>query len=478
MTSTDSPDQSDTEDAYDVIVVGAGPVGENLAGRTAAAGLRTVIVESELVGGECSYWACMPSKTLLRSGHALRAAERVAGSAEAVRGPLDVEKVLRRRDEFIHDLDDSSQVEWVEDAGITLVRGVGRLVGERTVAVRDRDGSGERVLTARQAVALATGSRANLPPLDGLDDVAPWTSREITNAKAAPRRLVIVGGGVVAVEMAQAWSWLGSEVTLVVRGQAVLERNEPFVGEAVLAALRNDGITVLLGRESTSVTRDGDGPRTLTLDDGSTLTCDELVIATGRKPRTDDLGLDVVGLKDGDYVEVDDTLRTPGTPWLYAVGDVNGRALLTHQGKYQARIASDAIVARARGEEVPYTAVADHRAVPQVVFTDPEVAAVGLTLQEAKDAGRSCRMVEYDLGSVAGAAVQADGYTGKVALVVDEDAQTVIGATFVGQDVAEMLQAATIVVAAEVPLSALRHAVPAYPTMSEVWLRLMEELGQ
>jgi pyruvate/2-oxoglutarate dehydrogenase complex dihydrolipoamide dehydrogenase (E3) component len=464
------------ETEYDVIVIGAGAVGENVADRTVQGGLSTLIIESELVGGECSYWACMPSKVLLRSGIALRAAQNVAGAKEAITGDLDVAAVLKRRDEFTHDWDDKSQVDWLDGAGIDLVRGHARLSGVREVTV------GDTVYTARHAVVVSTGSSALLPDIPGLADAQPWTSRDATSAKVVPSRLAIIGGGVVAVEMATAYASFGTTVTILARS-GLLAGQEPFAGELVSEALTELGATVLTGVSPRSVTRTGDTVA-LELDNGDTLTADEVLVATGRVPNTSDLGLESVGLEPGEWITTDDTLLVDGFDWLYATGDVNHRALLTHQGKYQARAAGDVIAARATGTPVSdgrwgtHVATADHEAVPQVTFSDPEVASIGLTAKAAKDAGYTTRVIDYDLAAIAGSSVQADGYTGKARMVVDEERQVILGVTFVGQDVSEMLHAATIAVVGEVPLDRLWHAVPAYPTMNEIWLRLLETYGR
>ena len=464
---------------YDVIIVGAGPVGENVADRIVQGGLTAVIVESELVGGECSYWACMPSKALLRSGHALRAARRVAGAAEAV-GELDVAAVLKRRDSFTHDWDDSSQVEWLQSAGIDLVRGHGRLSAERQVTVEAADGT-STVLTARQAVVLATGSAALVPDIPGLPDVDLWTSREATAAQEVPTSLAIIGGGVVAAEIATAYATFGTEVTVIARS-GILGAFEPIVGDHVTRGLRELGVTVRTGVSPDRVERTEDGV-TVHLGDES-IVVQHVAVASGRTPRTDDLGLDTVGLTPGDWLSVDDTLRVEGLDWLYATGDVNHRALLTHQGKYQARAAGDVIVARATDAEVDdaawgtHVASADHAAVPQVVFTDPEVASVGITEKQAREGCLNIRVVDYDLGSVAGSSLQADGYTGAARMVVDESRGVIVGATFVGQDVAELVHAATVAIVGEVPIARLWHAVPSYPTISEIWLRLLETYGR
>ncbi|SED83005.1 dihydrolipoyl dehydrogenase family protein [Ruania alba] len=468
---------------WDVLVIGAGAVGENVAGQVVAGGLSAVIVESELVGGECSYWACMPSKALLRSGAVRRAAAHVRGSGvhQAEAPPVvDRSEVLARRNTFTSGWDDAGQVTWLENTGIDLVRGRGRLTGERTVEVTTTDGTVQ--LEARHAVVICTGSDAAVPA--ALAPAAPWTSREATSAEEIPERLAIVGGGVVGVEMATAYRDLGAAVTLLVRGR-VLPGAEPFAGDLVAGTLRETGVDVRTGVSVTEAVRDAvTGTVRLSCDDGQVVVADEVLAATGRRPRTDDIGLSVVGRSDGEWLDVDDTMRVSGSGWLYAVGDVNHRALLTHQGKYQARAAGDAIVARAHGQGVAdhawgaHAATADHEAVPQVAFSDPEVASVGLTAAAAEDAGYPVRVVDYELGSVAGAALHADGYTGTARMVVDTERQVILGVTFAGPDVAELLHAATIAVVGQVPIDRLWHAVPSYPTISEVWLRLLETYGR
>ncbi len=478
-----------TETTFDVVVIGAGPVGENVADRVVQGGLTAAIVERELVGGECSYWACMPTKALLRDAAALRAVRSLPGAGAAVTGELDPAAVLARRDEFASHWHDDGQVDWLRGAGISLVRGAGRLSGARTVEVTDADG-GTTVLTARHAVVVATGTSAVVPPVPGLADIAPWTSREAASAQAVPGRLAVIGGGVVGAEMATAYSALGAQVTMVAR-DGLLPAAEPFASELVAESLKAQGVVLHLNTQPVDVRRDDEGTVHVALADGTDLTADEVLVATGRKPNTGDLGLENVGLLPGDWLAVDGTLRVlggDGVPvgdgWLYAAGDVNRRVLLTHQGKYQARAVGDTIVARATGAPVDdapwgrHAATADERAVPQVIFTDPEIASVGYTAAGAEAAGLRIRSVEYDLGAVAGASLHADGYTGRAAMVVDEDRHVVVGFTVVGPDVAELLHAATIAIAGEVPLDRLWHAVPAYPTVNEVWLRLLETYGR
>ncbi len=466
----------ETTHDYDLIVVGAGPVGENVADYATKRGVRAAIVEAELVGGECSYWACMPSKALLRSGHALRAARRLAGAREVVGEAVDASAVLARRTSFTSDWHDDGQVEWLGSAGIDLVRGRGRIAGPGQVIVGDRTYSAK-------AVALATGSVPVLPDIPGLAATAPWGTREATAADHVPERLVILGGGVAGTELAFAYASLGSRVTLLPRS-GILTHEEPFVGELLADALVAEGVEVRLGVTPARVDRGADGIVDVALGDGTVIRAEEILVSTGRRPNTGDLGLEVLGLDPAARLEVDETMLVHGTDWLYAVGDVNGRALLTHQGKYQARAAGEAIAARLQGRPVadgPWganAATADHAAVPHVVFSDPEVASVGLTEASARERGLNVRAVEYDLGAVAGAALHADGYTGRAKMVVDEDRRVVVGATFVGQDVAELLHAATVAVVGEVTIDRLWHAVPAYPTISEIWLRLLEAYGR
>jgi dihydrolipoamide dehydrogenase len=460
--------------SYDVVIIGGGPCGENVAERAVRGGLTVALVEAELYGGECSYWACIPSKALLRPVELHAASERIPGLPG---GDIDVEKVLARRDAFVGNWDDAGQEKWVVDTGIAAVRGHGRLTGEKTVEVLGDDGT-TTTLHATHAVVLATGTTAAVPPIPGLREAKPWTSREATSMHAVPRRLAILGGGVVACEMAQAASGLGAdEVTILERGAGLLGRMEPWAGELVAAGLRGAGVVVRTETQVVEVRRN-DSEVTVTLDDGSTVVADEVLCALGRRPATTELGLETVGIEPGGYLAVDDALQVEGKDWLYAAGDVNGRALLTHMGKYQGRICGDVIAARVAGRPDEHLrATSDHSAVPQVVFTDPQACSVGLTEAAARDAGIDVRVASYELGHVAGASLQGDDYTGRAALVIDEARRVIVGATFVGPEVADLLHAATIAVVGEVPLDRLWHAVPSFPTVSEVWLRLLEEYG-
>ena len=487
-----NPDRSE----WDVIVIGGAAAGENAAQyATQFSGLEAVIVDEGLIGGECSYWACMPSKALLRPVETLAAAQDLPGVRERLReGGVDVAAVLARRDDVVKHLDDTSQVEWAIGAGIDIVRGRARLTGVKTVEVTDAGGR-RRTITARHAVVLDTGSSALVPAIDGLAQGRPWTSRDATNVHEIPRRLLIIGGGVVACEAATWLHALGAtELTIVQHGDRLLARQEPFACDLVRDRLEADGVTVRTGRKAIRVQRPDPrdtgighihgGPATVTLDDDTQVVVDEILVAAGRTPNSIDIGLESVGLHGGGFVEVDDQLTVTGVDgdWLYAVGDLCGRALLTHMGKYQARIAGEVIAARAAGTPLDtselgrHTVVGDHSRIPQVTFTDPEVGSVGLTEREALGAGLAVETVEYDLAAVAGAYVLRGHYVGRAKIVIDSERDVIVGATFVGTGVAELTHSATLAVVAQIPVRTLWHAVPSYPTVSEIWLRLLEEL--
>ena len=477
-----TPSGAETAETYDVVVIGGGPVGINAADRAHAEGLSVALVERELVGGECNFWGCVPSKSLLRPVLAVADARRVDGAREAVVGAIDSKGVFARRDRYVTNWDDTPVAEAVATMGPRLVRGHATLDGARKVCV-STDEHNVLTLNARHAVVICTGSTAALPHLPGLAEIEPWTNRRATDSSTVPDRLAVVGGGGVGVEMATAWRGLGANVTLLARTDTLLPRMEPFVGEHVRLGLAEAGVDVRAGVSVTAVHRPRpNGPVQVSLDSGEQIEVDQILFATGRTPNTTHIGLETVGLPPGTWLEVDDTCSVRGVEgqWLYALGDVNRRALLTHQGKYQARIAGAVIGARARGHTVDtapwsaHAATANNLAVPQAFFTDPEAGSVGLTADQARRRGHRIHIVDVDMGTVPGANFYADGYRGAARIVVDEDHRYLLGVTMVGPGVVEMLHAATIAVAGQVPIERLWHAVPCFPTVSEVWLKLLE----
>src|SRR4051794_28569903 len=418
---------------FDVVVIGAGPAGEVAAGRMAGDGLDVALVERELVGGECSYWACMPSKALLRPAEILAEVRRVPGAAEAVTGSLDVTRTLRRRDEVIHGLDDASQLPWLEDRGVTLIRGEATVTGERTVQV------GHDTLEARRAVVLASGTSTLIPPIEGLRDSEPWTNREATTAKHVPASMVILGGGVVGVELAQAYASFGTDVALVEALPRLLSREEEFASEQVADSLRGHGVTIHLGRKATRVQREA-GVSVVTLEDGTRATGEALVVAIGRRPNT--APVEGLGYEPGSPVEVDDSMCSTRHDWLYAIGDVNGVAQLTHMGKYQASVVADALA----GRRTHAQHMANGARSPRVAFTDPQVAAVGHTLASALEAGLHVRAVDVQTSGNAGGSFLGRGAPGTARMVVDEQRRVIVGATITGAEVADYVHPLPIAV--------------------------------
>jgi pyruvate/2-oxoglutarate dehydrogenase complex dihydrolipoamide dehydrogenase (E3) component len=529
---------------YDAVVLGSGPSGRTVSLRLAKNSFSVALVENELVGGDCAYWACIPSKALLRPPEALTEAREVDGSRQAAQGPLSVESTLTRRDTFVDHWNDDNLTKMLQEGGVDIIRGQGKLDGPRRVIVvvsnnnnnnngytgSDNSGSNSnssaitKMLVANHVVVLSTGSSAVIPSqIQGLVEARPWTSRNATSAKKAPHSLAIIGDGAVACEMAHAWWALGTtEVSIISRNKRILNKYEPFVGDRLAQAFKQRGISIhnnvnvrqVKRINSTSKQENGGGSVQIMLDNGNTITAEELLVAVGRKPNTDKLGLETVGLKPGDWLDVDDTCLVNGVDgggeWLYAIGDINHRALLTHIGKYQARACSTAIITRARGgthsisnnnhhdnsgrdsgnssnrntasntafdPSTMELATSDHRAVPQVLFTDPQIASVGLTEESARRLKINVRAVDSEIGTLPGAQLHTDGYDGQAKIVVDEDRHVMVGATFIGPQVGDLLHSATIAIVGQVPLERLWHAIPSFPTVNEVWISLLENYG-
>ena len=476
------------ERVYDVVCIGSGWSGRIIAGRVRKAGLSVVIIEDELLGGECPFWACVPSKALLRPQDALDEAKVVQGLKERINTAegLDANQVFKRRDTYAHRFDDGDVVvPMVLGFGAAIVRGTGSLIGEKKVAVKSV--TGERIeLEARHAVIVGTGSEPVIPKIPGLAEAKPWLSRNATCSSVAPEHLIILGGGVVGCEMATAYVSLGSKVSLVCKRPLVLSRLDPEVGELVGKSFVSHGIDVYLSTGVEKVTRESDGTVKVEISGGKVLSGTEILVAAGRRARTADAGLETFNIKtDGSPIAVDEGLEVKSVPggWLYAVGDVNGRAPLTHSCKYHGRLVANAIMAKAQGVKIESkdwgstSATADRLALPQVVFSNPEVASVGLTRTAAKTAGKSVRAVTAPVVTL-GAMLRTEGYErGWAQWVIEEGSGKLLGATFVGQNVADLLHASTVAVVGGMTVEQMSHAIPSFPTMSEVYLNLIEAAG-
>jgi pyruvate/2-oxoglutarate dehydrogenase complex dihydrolipoamide dehydrogenase (E3) component len=461
---------------FDVIVVGGGVGGVAAVRKLASVGLAVVLVEDRLVGGECHYWGCNPSKTLLRPIEVFNLAKAVPGVREAISDEgLDVAAIFAKRDAIIEHLSDQDRIASLRQAGVTVFHGFGRLSGQRTVRVAYAVGdTTEAVLTARHAVVLATGTRPNVPEIPGLVHARPWTNRDLTTMTKVPPRALVVGGGPVGVESATILTGLGSAVTLLVRGNTLLPNCEPEARELVAQSLRSQGVTIHFETELSAVARPvTGGPVTATFH-GQTIEVDEVVLAAGRRTNTVDIGLETLGLPGGGFVSVNDHLQALGVTgdWLYALGDITGRARLSHISTYHGHVVADIIAALAAGRELSEHELTarDAGSLAQVIFTEPQVASAGRTESQARAEGFVVRTrTAHYPGTLSFLALFRDGFQGWAKLVINAETNTLLGATFVGPEFSELVQAATLAILAKIPVSLLRHVVAPHPTVNQVW---------
>lgn len=444
---------------FDAIVIGAGPAGEVAVSRLLDQGLRVALIERELVGGECAYWACIPSKTLLRPPETQAEARRAAGVEEpATRWG----EIVEYRDYMVRDLDDSNAAKGYEDRGVTVVKGAARITHPGSVDIDGRSLESQRIV-------VATGSEPVIPPIDGIEQAGYWTNREATTLREVPKDVVVLGGGPVAVELGQMLRRYGAEVTIVQGAERLIDREDPRVGELIFEALRADGIVIRLGVKATAVSAEGDR-RTVELDTGESLSAERLIVAAGRRPRAGDLGLDAVGIELGERGEIPVDERCRAAAGVWAIGDVTGVSLFTHAGKYQARIACADIAG-----DSPR---ADYTAIPRVVFSDPEIAAVGLSAGQASERGIEVRTARADLMRIARTETYGEGLGGEIGLVADAERRTLVGAWAVGPLAGEWIHQAVLAVKAAIPIDVLRDTVAQFPTFTEAYLPALEELDR
>lgn len=442
---------------YDAVVIGAGPAGEVAASRLPKLGLRTALIERELVGGECAYWACIPSKTLLRPPEARAEARRAAGLGEPEQRWREI---VAYRDYMTRDLDDSGAVKGYEDVGVRVHKGEGRIRAPGRIEVGSEELEAERIV-------IATGSDPAVPPIEGLAEAGFWTNREATQLSEVPENVVVLGGGPVGIELGQMLRRYGAGVTIVQASERLIDREDPAVGELIAAALREDGIELRLGQEAKAV-RVENGRRVLELEDGEELSGEQLLVATGRRPRAGGVGVEALGVEPNERgaIPIDERCRV--TDGVWAIGDVTGVSLFTHVGKYQARIAVDDIAGR--------EPKADYRSIPRVVFSDPEIAAVGLTAAQAREQGIDVAEGRADLMRIARTETYGEGLGGQLGVLADRDRRVLVGAWAVGPLAGEWIHQAVLAIKTETSVDVIRDTVAQFPTFSESYLTAVEAL--